>query len=85
VRTFPARRLRRLHQLQHHADFVDLLLEGNDGQDRLLQAVELADVLLGTFGIVPERGLAHLPLHRLDFPLLLIAVKETSTSARRAS
>ncbi len=41
--------------------------------------------LLRALVVVPEGGLAHLGLHGLDLPLLLIAVKETSTGVRRAS
>ena len=50
-----------------------------------LEAVQLGDVLLGALVVVPERRGAHLRLHGLDFALLLLDVKETSTSGRRAS
>ena len=82
---FPLGAVRQLHQLQHHADVVDPFLEGDDGQHGLFQAVELGDVLLGAIGVAPKGRRAHLGLHRLDFPLLLIAVKETSRDGRRAS
>jgi hypothetical protein len=42
-------------------------------------------MFLGAIIAVPEIGGAHLGVHRLYFTLLLIAVKETSIDARRAS
>jgi hypothetical protein len=60
-------------------------LEGDDGQDGFFQAVELGDVFLGAVVILPEIRRALLGVERLYFPLLLIAVKETSIGGRRAS
>ena len=74
-----------LDQLHHDRGIVELPLEGHESGDRLLQAVELGDVLLGALGVVPERRGAHLGLHGLDLALLLFDVKETSTGGRRAS
>jgi hypothetical protein len=42
-------------------------------------------VFLGALVAVPEIGRTHFRVHGLDFTLLLIAVKETSIDARRAS
>jgi hypothetical protein len=42
-------------------------------------------VLLGAVVILPEIRCALLGVERLYFPLLLIAVKETSIGGRRAS
>ena len=74
-----------LHQLHHHRDLVDFLLVGDDRKHGLLQAIELGDVLLRTLVAIPEVGGAHLGVHGLDFPQLLIAVKETSIDAPSAS
>jgi hypothetical protein len=72
-------------ELEHHVGVVDLLLERDDGQDGPLERVQLGDVLLGALVVVPERGRAHLRLHRLYLTALLIDVKETSTGGLRAS
>src|SRR5580658_7317164 len=74
-----------LHELQHDIRVVDLLLERDHGQDAPLEHVQLGYVLLGPLVVVPEGGFAHLGLHRLYLPALLVDVKETSTSGRRAS
>ena len=74
-----------LDELHHEADVIDLLLERYHGADCSLERVQPRDVLLRTLGVVPEPGCAHLGLQRLDFPLLLIYVKETSTSALLSS
>jgi hypothetical protein len=42
-------------------------------------------VFLRALVIIPKRWIAHLSVHGFYFPLLLIAVKETSIDARRAS
>jgi hypothetical protein len=42
-------------------------------------------VLLRTLVAVPKIGRAHLRVHGFNFPLLLIAVKETSIDAPSAS
>jgi hypothetical protein len=75
----------RFDQLDHHAHVVDLLLEGDDREHGLFQAVEFADVFLGALVVVPERRRPHLGLQGLDFADLLFDVKETSTGGRRAS
>jgi hypothetical protein len=41
-------------------------------------------VLLRALVVIPKSRSTHLGVHGLDFSLLLIAVKETSISARRA-
>ena len=74
----------RLDQFHHHRHVVHAFLEGDDRQHRPLEGVQLGDVLLRPLVVVPEPRRAHLGVHRLDLALLLIDVKETSTSARRA-
>jgi hypothetical protein len=60
-------------------------LIGDDGQNGPFEGVQFSDVLLRAVVAVPEIGRAHFRVHGLDFTLLLIAVKETSIDARRAS
>ena len=78
-------RRRPLDQLGHDAGVLHLPLERDHGQDGPLEHVQLRDVLLGALAVVPEPRFAHLGLHGLDLPALLVDVKETSTSGRRAS
>jgi hypothetical protein len=71
--------------LVHHHQVIELLLIGDDREDSFLEPVEFRDVFLGAVFAVPKSRVAHLGVHRLYFTLLLIAVKETSIDARRAS
>ena len=73
------------HELVHHHQVIELLLIGDDREDSFLEPVEFRDVFLGAIVAVPKSRVAHLGVHRLYFTLLLIAVKETSIDARRAS
>jgi hypothetical protein len=79
------RRIGGFDEFQHHADVVDFLLESDDRQHGLLEAVQLRDVFLRAVAVVPECRRTHLGLHGLDLASLLIDVKETSIDARRAS
>jgi hypothetical protein len=60
-------------------------LESHDREDGFFQGVELRDMLLRTLVAGPEIGRAQLRVPGFNFPLLLIAVKETSIDAPSAS
>jgi hypothetical protein len=65
---------------------IELLLISDDGQTRpFLRALSFAMCFCARSLLFQKSGRAHFRVHRLYFTLLLIAVKETSIDARRAS